>query len=145
MHKLKLREGRGEYSLDQFTHAYLVCALWASSGPDTEPHRCENLDGLFTLRDFAPEAIERAIRECEQFQRENSEDLTHARGGRERNGEEFSGSERAGHDLFLTRNGHGAGYWDGDYPKEVGERLTEAAHKLGEVCFYPGDDGFIYC
>lgn len=41
-----------------------------------------------------------------------------------------------GHDLWLTRNGHGAGYWD---RKHVGEaedaaldRLTDAAHAEGE-------------
>lgn len=35
------------------------------------------------------------------------------------------------HDFLLTRNGHGAGFWDGDYP-EHGDRLTEIAKEFGE-------------
>ena len=49
-----------------------------------------------------------------------------------------------GHDLLLTRNHHGAGFWDGDWPKGVGKRLTDAADRLGEVYPYVGDDGLIY-
>lgn len=36
-------------------------------------------------------------------------------------------------DFYLTRNGHGAGFWDGDYPDEVGRKLTDIAHGFGEV------------
>lgn len=36
-------------------------------------------------------------------------------------------------DFYLTRNGHGAGFWDGDYPDEIGEKLTEMAHSFGEI------------
>jgi hypothetical protein len=35
----------------------------------------------------------------------------------------------AGHDLHLTRNHHGAGFWDGNYGP-AGDALTEAAHLL---------------
>ena len=34
--------------------------------------------------------------------------------------------EEAGHDLWLTAVGHGAGFWDGDWP-EHGEYLTTLA------------------
>ena len=37
-----------------------------------------------------------------------------------------------GHDLWLTRNGHGAGFWDRGLG-ELGERLSEAARSLGEA------------
>ena len=62
--------------------------------------------------------------------------------------------EQAGHDFWLTRNGHGAGFWDrgdlygsnetigdiGDYlSKQVGWK-TEF-----EECYtYEGDDGLLY-
>jgi hypothetical protein len=39
---------------------------------------------------------------------------------------------RAGHDFWLTRNGHGAGFWDGDWPT-YGDLLTKVAHGFGEV------------
>lgn len=51
--------------------------------------------------------------------------------------------ERAGHDFLLTRNRHGAGYWDGSYP-DVGDALTAACRTFGEVNLYTGDDGKLY-
>ena len=57
----------------------------------------------------------------------------------------IDGEERAaGHDLWLTRQGHGCGFWDGDWPDDVGEYLTKRAKALGECWPYKGDDGFIY-
>lgn len=37
-----------------------------------------------------------------------------------------------GHDFALTRNGHGAGFWDRGYGP-VGDRLTDAAESYGEA------------
>ena len=42
--------------------------------------------------------------------------------------------DQAGHDLWLTRNGHGAGFWDRTadvYPPENAQALTEAAEHFG--------------
>ena len=36
----------------------------------------------------------------------------------------------AGGDFHLTRNGHGAGFWDGGWP-EHGDELTELAKPYG--------------
>jgi hypothetical protein len=54
--------------------------------------------------------------------------------------------EQAGHDLWLTRQGHGAGFWDrGElYEGDGGEYLTRRAKSLGECWPYKGDDGMIY-
>lgn len=51
--------------------------------------------------------------------------------------------EQAGHDFILSRNRHGAGFWDrgnGD----VGELLHKYAVTFGEISLYVGDDGFLY-
>jgi hypothetical protein len=48
------------------------------------------------------------------------------------------------HDFWLTRNHHGAGFWDGDYPEPLGKQLTELAHSYGECELYVGDDSKIY-
>jgi hypothetical protein len=50
----------------------------------------------------------------------------------------------AAHDFWLTRNGHGAGFWDGDWPDEVGRKLTALSKEFGEQWHYVGDDGLIY-
>lgn len=48
------------------------------------------------------------------------------------------------HDFWLTRNGHGAGFWDGDYDEDIGEKLTQLSKKFGEKEVYVGDDGLLY-
>lgn len=51
--------------------------------------------------------------------------------------------EQIGHDLWLTRAGHGAGFWDRNLPN--GDKLTELcklAEFHGEV--YVGDDDIVY-
>ena len=48
--------------------------------------------------------------------------------------------DEVGHDLWLTRQHHGAGYWDGDYREDHGETLTAYAQALGEAtCYVPAD------
>ena len=47
------------------------------------------------------------------------------------------------HNMWLTQNGHGAGFWDGDYKN--GDALTTACeNELGHVDLYVGDDSLIY-
>ena len=59
---------------------------------------------------------------------------------------EYAGDDSIAHDFWLTRNGHGCGYFDGDYEDEigqrdsVGDRLTEACKAFGERNVYVGDD-----
>lgn len=48
------------------------------------------------------------------------------------------------HDLWYTRNGHGVGFWDRGYEKEIGDKLTELAKDMGEEWAYVGDDGLIH-
>ena len=48
------------------------------------------------------------------------------------------------HDYILTRNHHGAGFWDGDWGKEMGNTLTELAQRKSEIEAYVGDDGLVY-
>lgn len=129
--------------LDAFTRAYLECALWSSINPDhdNDPDVPEMLDALYDIEDIAPEALEKCIEDCRDFQEANADLLT---------AENYVGfsqwsvDERAGHDFWLTRNGHGAGFWDGDWSKEAGRKLTEAAKVYGSVDLYPGDDGLVY-
>lgn len=57
-----------------------------------------------------------------------------------------------GHDLWLTENGHGAGFWDRDYLEvfpectdgdSLGDALTKAV-QYREGYLYLGDDGLVY-
>jgi hypothetical protein len=46
-----------------------------------------------------------------------------------------------GNDLWLTRNHHGAGFWDRGYEESVAQILTKAAESLGSVSLYLDNEG----
>ena len=126
-------------NLDPFTRAYLECALWSSNDEST-PAGGDPMDSNYSIQDIAPEAVEKIKVDCAKFQAENAADIEQGYAG-----PNYTVTERAGHDFWLTRHRHGAGFWDGDWPEAVGERLTVASHKFKEADFYIGDDGLIYC
>ncbi len=116
-------------TLDKFTIAYITCALWSSTdGPTDTP-----LDRDYSLGDIEPSELERIIADCAEFQSANEALLLQA-----------GTAEQNGHDYWLTRNHHGAGFWDRGYSEELGQALTDAAHKAGERDLYIGDDGKVY-
>ena len=50
------------------------------------------------------------------------------------------GLEQIGHDFILTRNGHGAGFWDRGLG-DRGERLSAWARSFGTVWAFVSDSG----
>lgn len=89
--------------------------------------------------EISRDAREAARRACSEFFWEFLRLLTQAAAC-----ESYS-FEQAGVDFWLTRNHHGAGYWDrNQLPKELGEVLTEAAHAFGECYAMLGDDGRLH-
>ena len=111
--------------LDQFKHAYITCLLWAENDDNGEP-----LDSNYDESDFSPELKAQIDSDCERFFTANYEMIK-------------SNISNAGHDFWLTRNGHGAGFWDGDWA-EYDELLTAACKEFKEVNIYIGDDNLIY-
>lgn len=114
-----------------FFTSYVQAALW-SSHDFADDSGGEPLDKNYNPSDIAPDTLARMKDDCIAFQRENSFTLAELDEG------------QAGHDFWLTRNGHGAGFWDGDYPEEAGKRLTEASKRFGSFDLYVGDDGRIH-
>jgi hypothetical protein len=51
---------------------------------------------------------------------------------------------QVGGDFWLTRNGHGTGFWDRGHPDWLGRHLTDAAKAYSSADLYMGDDGRIY-
>lgn len=113
--------------LDTFTCGYIECMLWEDCGPDTE------LGGL-TFDDIAPATLEKIVADCSKFQRDNTEALNAS-------GMCDYDYSRAGHDYWLTRQGHGAGFWDGDWLEPYATKLTEASKAFGNCDLYKSDDG----
>jgi hypothetical protein len=114
-----------------FLAAYIRAALW-STNDESDASGGEPLDQNYAVTDIAKETLDKMVIDCACFQAENQDDL------------EGEDEEQTAHDFWLTRNGHGAGFWDGDYEEEKGKRLTESSKRFGEVNLYVGDDGKIY-
>lgn len=138
--------------MDAFTRGYIEAALWSSTAyghPDeaaaAREGRCfdRSFNALgYTWRDLAPATLARMIADCARFQTKHAEDLTAYVKQRAVPSTENPWAY-AGLDFWLTRNGHGAGFWDRELGP-LGDRLTNAAHAYGEVDLYLGDDGVIY-
>jgi len=119
--------------VDYFTISYITTALWSSNDDDGNP-----LDGYCDRDDIAPQSLADMVEDCKRFQNTYAELLKGAY-------ESVQGYDEsmAGHDFWLTRNHHGAGFWDRGLGT-VGEALTKAAHMEGSIDLYIGDDGKVY-
>jgi hypothetical protein len=123
-----------KHDIDVMFDQYVETALWSSTADDDTP--LDRLDA-----EVADSALASMRKDVESFARENAHLIESADVATHRYGR----WGRAGHDFWLTRNGHGAGFWDGDWePEATAERLTDAAHAYGETYLYVGDDGMIY-
>ena len=120
--------------VDTFARAYVECALWASCD-DSDEHGGEPLNRNYGPADIATETLHRMIEDCRKFQETNGSLL-------ERYEDAGYGIANAGQDFWLTRNRHGAGFWDRGL-EELGQQLTDAAHGFGECWLYVRDDGRI--
>jgi hypothetical protein len=115
-------------NVDHVTRYYIAAALWSSTGDDDTP-----LDQTHSADDLAPETFEAMRKDCRDFIHQ-AKALIIATG---------LDPSQVGHDFWLTRNGHGAGFWDRGLG-EPGDKLTDIAKHFGEVWLYEGDDGKLY-
>jgi hypothetical protein len=119
---------------DQFTQGYVECALWASTDEqDPETGEGPPMDQEHDWHDIAPSDLSNMILDCHEFQKANQGDIDAAC--------EMDASydeSRAGFDFWLTRNGHGAGFWDRGLG-DVGDKLTKASEAYGDCCLFKGD------
>lgn len=121
--------------LNEFTWAYIEAALWASSATDdTTGEEYESLE-KFEFEAIDQDTLDRMAADCAKFQADNAADLSRAANLGDYRNREYKPEARAGHDFFLTRCGHGVGFWD-RHLGEVGERLSEAAEKFGSWYFW---------
>ena len=111
-----------------FWHAYMDCALWSSTNSDND----EPFDHRYGVENISPETQEEMLHTCKAFIKAAGEHL------------EGLDADAAGHDLWLTQNHHGAGFWDRSLEGNQGEVLTDLAHRFGEANLYVGDDGDIH-
>lgn len=127
----KLTDEQTTY-LETMLHQYIVTALWSSNDNrvDPEGHGLP-LDDNYGPDDLTDDAHATMREDCADFivdQWETIRDLD---------------AEQVGHDFWLTRNHHGAGFWDGDYPEDIGQKLTDASHAYGDADLDSVGDGTV--
>lgn len=113
-----------ESSLEKMLESYMSTALRSSFGDDDKP-----LSDKYNTSDIDDATKNKMKEDCREFLSQCSECV----------GDKV---ERAGHDFWLTRNGHGAGFWDGDW-NEDGDKLTEAAEGFGVFDLLENEDGTV--
>ncbi len=113
------------YCEDDFCVAYVEAIYFTEAGEDSE------IDPDAPLSASARESIRE---DCETFQRDHAALLAQAYAV------DGYTPAQAGHDYWLTRNGHGAGFWDRGLGA-VGEALSRAARDAGSIDVYENDNG----
>ena len=132
--KIKLLK---EIERSYFMEAYLEALIFTEEERLDEQYAewCEEHDkddSGWGTTDITVSSLKRIIKDCKDFEKACEKaglDL------------EKWGETQAGHDFWLTRNGHGAGFWDRG--KKDGDALTKIAEKFGEVSAYVIDNGQI--
>lgn len=118
-----IREEMSISNFDDFTMAFLEALIWSEMDPDT----MEPLEDNYDISDIDDKSLKEIKEDCKSFQ--------------EAAGEAIEGREKsAGHDFCFTRNGHGAGFWDGDWPEHE-DFLTDLAKGFGEISLMPDGKG----
>lgn len=119
-----------------FFEGYIEAAIWSSTlyePGSEEPIEAE--DFVHNQGELSPAAKESMRYSCCSFLAYNENLLLQANN----QGRAWG---HLGHDFWLTRNGHGTGFWDRGLG-ELGEKLTQAAHLVGESHLYITDSNEI--
>jgi hypothetical protein len=103
---------------------FLGTALWSSSDYENgDENNNPPLDEKYNISDISQEFKDKCQIICDCFMNKASHLFTDY---------EIENSP-IGHDLWLTIEHHGCGFWDGDY--ENGDELTKIAHECSsELC-----------
>ncbi len=117
-----------------FKESFTQCAIWAAGEvhqplPEGEdgPY-LGTLDDIIDIEDLSVDTLKCIIEDCDSFM--SGEAWISAD-----DSEEKDIDEQGGHDFLLTRDGHGAGFWDGDWEEPHGTALTEWSKTFGEFYF----------
>jgi hypothetical protein len=121
---------------EQILNSYIEAALWSSVDDEGVPldknYKAEDIDPLTKLHMLRD--VNQAVTLADAF----------VPGWRE-----YWDNDHFGYDFWLTRCGHGSGFWSRapTHPSEegeIGEKLSTIARSFGSVDLYVGDDGVIY-
>lgn len=138
--------GRFRHRTQAVFLAYVACGLWSDScqGTATSAHadpsmcRGEDCDSSlshdlnFSADDLSAAAARDMEADVEGFIKSCLEERPNCFDG--------MADDAIGHDFWLTRNGHGAGFWDRGLG-ELGDWLTKMSKPFGECSLYVNNNG----
>jgi hypothetical protein len=117
----KATKSRNSLYAEEMLQQYMETALWSSTDDDDV-----SLDRNHSTDDIAKKTKEGMLKDCQSFYDQNKALL-----------DDGWPADQAGHEFWLTRNGHGSGFWDSEYgTDESREALAEACKKFREVHLY---------
>ena len=134
--------------IDDIVDSYLETALWSSADWDDmdDSNNPTPFDKHYSVEDFSELARKRAWDDCHEFVDLMKANTCNYNGdivSLWEFAEHFAGIGQIGHDFWLTRNGHGAGFWDGDYDP-YGDDITELVNQHFHECnLFADDDGTV--
>ena len=114
----------GELNIDEILNSYIETAIWAEESNEND------LKGK-TINDFNEESVANSKIEIYNFIKKAQQEAP----------DELStyDSKALGHNLWLSRNGHGAGFFD-----DNNDKLQNLARSIKPVDIYLGNDGKVY-
>lgn len=116
--------------ISDFARSYIECLAWTGHAWESEESEPIRLDDVTVVdaESLPPDILKEILSDCEGFC-ELAGDLIEGQ------------EEQAGHDFCLTRNGHGAGFWDGAWAED-GDELTRISKSFGSQNLeaYPDPD-----
>ena len=124
-------DGPSKEDITEMLDGYIECALW-SSNDESDDNGGDPLDSNYSADDLTPEAREAMRNDCIVFAVALHPTITSCF--------DFGRCDwsLAGHDLWLTRNGHGVNFSD-HWPEAQAKLLDACARHMGEVHLYVGD------
>lgn len=117
--------------MDKMVKGYLECALkWSTGTYEGEP---VSMDEAYGVADFTADSVKTAHEDCLEFVQKSGI-----------NTDSMWTPERAGHFFWLTRCGHGAGFWHRSLAGEDavrGNKYAEIARSFGDSHLSPAMNG----
>ena len=130
-----------DIDIEAVVQAYAEAALFTGMD-ESDDNGGEPLDQNYSVEDITEESLENMHKDVREFVRENRETIESALSNPHYPKLDES---QLGHDYWMTRNGHGVGFWETpeDWPEVEGQALYEAC-KHTEAYLFVGDDGKLH-
>jgi len=123
-----INEFENDYDIDTAVDSYITALIWTEEGHETDYDPWEGKN----IYDIDENSKDEIVKEVEWFINSAGdvfEDMT---------------DDQIGNDLWLTRNGHGSGFFERINDSENLTIITKLCDVLGNVDAEIGDDGNIY-